>query len=162
MSIADRVSCHVQVLDRHWSGISRCRADGIFQPQIDEIQAEHAQERVKQSANNLGWIAATPHCGKSEDADQIVKAALKALDLLGWMFGLHTHVRPPSGATQSLPASPFAKLAQELLRWYKERVLLEDAADDDHRMRTHDVDYRLASEFRKVVHADDRVVVTLR
>src|SRR5882762_1192141 len=60
--------------------------------------------------------------------------------------------RGPSG-------SPFAKLAQELLRRYKERILLEDAADDDHRMRPHDVDDRVSTKFRKIVHADDRIVV---
>src|SRR2546427_4503551 len=60
---------------------------------------------------------------------------------------------------RSLSSSPFAKLSQELLRRYKERILLEDAADDDHRMRPHDVNHRVSSKFRKMVRADDRVVV---
>ena len=47
--------------------------------------------------NNLGWLAATPDGRKSEDADQIINAALKALDLLGGMFELRFHVKPPSG-----------------------------------------------------------------
>ena len=49
--------------------------------------------------NNLGWLAAAPHGGKSEDADQVIDAALKALDLLGGMFELHFHVKRPSRKT---------------------------------------------------------------
>src|ERR1700730_1940970 len=60
---------------------------------------------------------------------------------------------------RSLSGSPFAKLSQKLLRRYKERILLEDAADDDHRMRPHNVNHRVSSKFRKIVHADDSIVV---
>jgi hypothetical protein len=56
-------------------------------------------------------------------------------------------------------ASPLAKLRQKFLCWYEERILLEHTADDDHWMRPHDVDYRIASESRKIVCADDRVFV---
>jgi len=46
--------------------------------------------------NNLGWFTAAPHSWKSEDADQIINAALKALDLLCKISGLHIHnLRPP-------------------------------------------------------------------
>src|SRR5712671_746776 len=55
--------------------------------------------------------------------------------------------------------SPFAKFAQELLRRYEERIALEDASDDDHRMRPHDVDDRISAELREIVYADDGVVV---
>ena len=37
---------------------------------------------------------------------------------------------------------------------------MEGAADDDHRMRSHDVNNRVAAKFRQIVHADDRIVVT--
>jgi hypothetical protein len=55
--------------------------------------------------------------------------------------------------------SPLAELVQKLLRRYEERILLEDAPDDDHRMRPHDVNNRVSSKSSKVVYADDRIVV---
>src|SRR5580658_5727855 len=61
---------------------------------------------------------------------------------------------------RTLRSSPFAKLTQKLLGGHKKRVLLEDAADDDHRMRPYDVDNRVPAKFRKVIHTDDRIVVT--
>ena len=33
----------------------------VVQPHIDEIQAEHTQERIEQSMGDLGWLAAAPH-----------------------------------------------------------------------------------------------------
>jgi hypothetical protein len=42
--------------------------------------------------NNLGGFATTPQGRKSEDADQITDAALKALDFLSGVFELHFHV----------------------------------------------------------------------
>ena len=52
-----------------------------------------------------------------------------------------------------------AKFAQELLRGHIKRILLKDTADDDHRMRAHNVNYRVASELREMVRADYRIVV---
>ena len=49
--------------------------------------------------NNLGWLASAPDGRKTEDADQIINAALKTLDLLGGMFELHFHVTPPPSLT---------------------------------------------------------------
>ena len=63
-------------------------ADGIVQPCIDEIQAKHTQEHVEQGANNLRWLAAAPDGRESEDADKVIDAALKALDLLRRVCGL--------------------------------------------------------------------------
>jgi hypothetical protein len=37
--------------------------------------------------------------------------------------------------------------------------VLKNAADDDHRMRPHDVNYRLSSNFREIVGADHGIVV---
>ena len=117
----------------------------FLQPYIDEIQLEHAQQRVEQGMNNLGWLTAAPHGRKSEDANQIINAALKALDFLCRISGLHIHI---SGRRRrTTPASPpLAKFSQELIRRHKERILLKDAADDDHGMRPHDVNHRVASK----------------
>src|SRR5438874_1432634 len=60
---------------------------------------------------------------------------------------------------RSLPGTPFAKLPEELLRRYKERILLEYAADDDHRMRPHYINHHVSGKLRKIVYADNRVVV---
>src|SRR4029077_12359651 len=48
---------------------------------------------------------------------------------------------------------------QELPRRHEERIVLENAADDDQRMRAHDVNHSVAAEFRKMVSADDRIIV---
>src|SRR5262245_13968863 len=53
-----------------------------------------------------------------------------------------------------------AEFGQKLLRMNVERILLEHAADDDHRVRSHDVDDGVAGELPEVVGADDRIVVT--
>jgi hypothetical protein len=39
---------------------------------------------------------------------------------------------------------------QELSRRHEERIVLENAADDDQRMRAHDVTHSVSAEFRKV------------
>jgi hypothetical protein len=44
--------------------------------------------------NDVTGFAATPHGRKSEEADQIINATLKALDLVGGMFELHFHGQP--------------------------------------------------------------------
>ena len=83
--------------------------------------------------NNLGWLTAAPHGWKSEDADQIIKAALKARDFLCRISGLHVHISGCCG--RSTPtSSALARFSQELIRRYKERILLKDAADDNHGM----------------------------
>jgi len=70
----------------------------VFHASINEFQGEHAHERVDQGLNNLGGFPTAPDRRQSEQADQVVNAALKALDLLGGLFGLRFHVRPPSRA----------------------------------------------------------------
>ena len=49
---------------------------------------------------------------------------------------------------------------QEFLRGHKERVLLEDPPDDNHRVRTHDVDDCVTTKLCEVVNANNRVLVT--
>jgi hypothetical protein len=108
--------------------------------------------------NNLGWLTAAPHGRKSEDANQIINAAPKVLDFLCRISGLQIHI---SGRRRrTTPASsPLAKFSQELIRRYKERILLKDAADDNHGMSSHDVNHRVTSKTTEMVSTDDRVVV---
>lgn len=48
---------------------------------------------------------------------------------------------------------------QELPRRHEEGIVLENTADDDQRMRAHDVNHSVSAEFRKAVGADDRIIV---
>ena len=108
--------------------------------------------------NDLGWLSAAPDGGEGEDADQIVNTAPKVLDFLGRVSGLPIHI---SGRwRRTTPASsPLAKFSQELIRRYKEGILLKDAPDDDHGMSSHDVNHRVPPKLTKMVSADDGVVV---
>src|SRR5207245_11501465 len=54
--------------------------------------------------NDVAGFAATPHGGKSEEADQIIYATLKALDLVGGMFELHFHGQPAVAGRAGCPA----------------------------------------------------------
>jgi len=54
---------------------------------------------------------------------------------------------------------PFTQLPQEFVRRNEERVLLEDAADDDHRVGPHDVDDDLPAKLGEIVDSNDRVLV---
>jgi hypothetical protein len=53
-----------------------------------------------------------------------------------------------------------APFVQEFLGRHKERVLLEDPADDNHRVRAHDVDDCVTTKLCEVVNANHRVLVT--
>src|SRR5215831_14180974 len=61
-------------------------ADFLRQPDIDEIEVEHRKQRVEHGMSDLGGLAAAPRRLKGEDADQVIDAALKALNLLGGVF----------------------------------------------------------------------------
>ena len=67
--------------------------DWIEQPHSDQVQAQHAQERIEQGMEKLGWIAGTPDGGKSKQADKVVDAPLKVLDFAGSEFGVYLHIR---------------------------------------------------------------------
>src|SRR5260370_35673998 len=54
--------------------------------------------------NDVTGFAATPHGRKSEEADQIINATLKALDLVGGMFELHLHGQPAVTGRAGCPA----------------------------------------------------------
>jgi hypothetical protein len=50
-----------------------------------------------------------------------------------------------------------AQLPQERIRRHKEGVLLEDAANDDHRVGPHNVNDDISAKLGEVVRSDDRV-----
>jgi hypothetical protein len=54
---------------------------------------------------------------------------------------------------------PAAQLSQEFIRWNEERILLENTADNDHRMGTHNIDYDLAAKLGEIVDSYDRIFV---
>src|SRR6266550_4108104 len=54
--------------------------------------------------NDFIRFAATPHCRKSEEADQIIYATLKPLDLAGGMLELHFHAQPAVVGRADCPA----------------------------------------------------------
>jgi hypothetical protein len=124
---------------------------------------QHAHQRFEQGMKNSGGIAATPDSRKSEHADKIVNAPLKALDLFDGMFRLCFHGEPrilgSRGGRGSAHGPTLAKLGQELLRGHKERIPLQNAADDDHGMRPHNVNHRVAAKLAKMVGANHGVVV---
>ncbi len=49
---------------------------------------------------------------------------------------------------------------KKFLRRHTEGILLKNAADDDHRMRPHDIHHGVTAEFGKILDADDSVIVT--
>ena len=53
-----------------------------------------------------------------------------------------------------------SELSQEFVRGNVKRILVKDTADDDHRMRAHDIDYGVACKLPEMVGANDRVFVT--
>jgi hypothetical protein len=55
---------------------------------------------------------------------------------------------------------PFTQLPQEFVRRNEERVLLEDAADDNHRVGPHDVDDDLPANLGEIVDSYDRVLIS--
>ena len=75
--------------------LNRRLANWNCQPHSDQVQAQHAHERIEQSMQNVGWIATTPDGRKSKQADEIVNAPLKVLDSAGSKFGLDFHIRQP-------------------------------------------------------------------
>src|SRR5579864_3492910 len=75
------------------------------------------------------------------------------------MFLSHAHVRPPLSGARRPPGPPLANFTQELFGRYKKRIVLKNAADDDHGMRPHDVNHRVSSKFREIVGADHGIVV---
>src|ERR1700682_3149713 len=54
----------------------------------------------------------------------------------------------------------FTQLPQKLVRRNEERVLLEDAADDDHWVGPHDVDDDLPAKLGEIVDSYDRILIS--
>src|SRR2546421_86092 len=53
----------------------------------------------------------------------------------------------------------FVQLPQELIRRNKERVFLEDATNDDHRMGPHNVHDDIPAKLGEIIHSYDRVFI---
>lgn len=70
----------------------------LFRPHVDEVKTERAEGHIKQGTHNFGRLAAAPVGGQSGDAGQSVDAALKTLNLFGWLFGLRFHTHTAVGA----------------------------------------------------------------
>jgi hypothetical protein len=49
---------------------------------------------------------------------------------------------------------------QKYIWWDVERILMENATDDPHRMGSKDINHRVSSKFLKIICADNRVVVS--
>src|SRR5215468_5666601 len=54
-------------------------------------------------------------------------------------------------------SAPFPQLSQEFVGRHKERILVNDAADDDQWMGTHDIDNDIPSELCEIVRTDDGI-----
>src|SRR5579871_6828923 len=150
------------------SRILRCRetnhlhgrgSAGVLQPHIDEIKLEHTQKRVEHRLSNLVWLGAAPYGRKGAKTDQVINATLKPLDLPCDISRLHVH-RSGRRTGAAAGGPPLSKFQQKLLRRHEERILLQDTANDDERMRPHDVNHRVASKLSQMISADDRVVMT--
>src|SRR5215472_17519192 len=70
-----------------------------------------------------------------------------------------TSISHRRGAYLNLRGPPFAELTQELLWRDKKRILLKNAADDDHRMCPKDVNHSVSAKFPKMIGADDSVLM---
>src|SRR6202035_1496838 len=77
----------------------------------------------------------------------------------GGIFLPHVHVRLPLSGARRPPGPSLANFTQELFGRYKKRIVLKNAADDDHGMRPHDVNHRVSSHSREIVGADHGIVV---
>src|SRR5262245_43507070 len=63
-------------------------------------------------------------------------------------------LRPRMRLTRS---TPFPQLSQEFVGRHKERILMKDSTDDDHRMSPHNVNNEICAKLGQIVSAYDRV-----
>ena len=122
----------------------------------DPAEAYAAARRAKYEQS--GMVLAAPYGRKGEDANQIINAVPKVLDSLCRVSGLLIHVSGHCRRTNPA-SSPLAEFSQELIRRYKERILLQDAADDHHGMSSHDVNHCVTTKTAEMVGTDNGVVV---
>ena len=59
-----------------------------------------------------------------------------------------------------MPASAFTQLGQELIGRNKEWVLLQNTANDDHGMGTHDVNDYVPAKLGEIICSYQRVLIT--
>ena len=70
-----------------WKFIAR-----IADSRVGKLQPQHSHEQLEQSRGNLWRLLSTPDSRERLNADEIVHAALKALEVVRYCFSLHTHV----------------------------------------------------------------------
>jgi hypothetical protein len=135
--------------------------------EIDEIHVQHVPQPVGEALGDLARVVADPHGGERREGDEIPDTATKLLDFASGGLCL-CHRRDPvnslwaNASRRSALLSrrvTLAEFAQELVWWYEERVLLEDPADDHHRVGPEDVQHDPAAEFVEIKRAHDKVVV---
>jgi hypothetical protein len=51
------------------------------------------------------------------------------------------------------------QLAEELVGWHEEGILLQHSTHDDHRMGPHDVDNHVGAKLGEIVRSDHGIVV---
>jgi hypothetical protein len=68
------------------------RVESVAQARVRELEVQHTEEYIEQGLNNLRRLTPAPNSRKSEHADEIINAALEALNLLDRIFGLHFHI----------------------------------------------------------------------
>jgi hypothetical protein len=93
------------------------------------------------------------------NADQIVDAGSQALNLIGRLLHLRFHHKVTSSRCFTLGPTAFAQFPQKLIRRYKERVLLDDAADENHRVSSYDVDDKVATALRQIIKTDYGILI---
>src|SRR6185436_11446102 len=64
-----------------------------------------------------------------------------------------------SGRCLTLGRTAFAQFPQKLIRRDKERVLLNDASDENHRVSSHDVDDQVAATLRQIIKTDYGILI---
>jgi hypothetical protein len=126
-------------------------------PSIEKIKLKQCEKSIEESFQDSSRLAVIPNSGKSEDADQITHAALQAFDFVCGLHGVLAHPRPLLRVRDPSRA-PFAVFAQKLRRRPEEGILVEGTTDDDHRMRTHNVNYSVTAELRQMIGTDHRII----
>jgi hypothetical protein len=88
-------SCR-QFLCAYLQHLDWCVARGGSESRVDEIQAQHAEQRVNLGPDDMRWVTTARDCGRSDKTRQIIDAALKALALVGDRVGRRVHINSRS------------------------------------------------------------------
>ena len=98
---------------------------------INEVQGEGVQQNVSKAPGDaLGHISSPDH-GQGRESDEVPHRVTQPKQFIGLAL-VRRH-----GLSRGRSSAP--QLTEELVGRDEKRVLLQDAADDDHRMRAHNV-----------------------